>query len=82
MSLLSMVEIICFCLTMAKRIPHAGKAKLCKKKSNLDVEAHKPDKEETETYVKAFVAETIQRACQSNQEQQNKLSGHEMGKVG
>ena len=82
MSLLSMVEIICLCLTMAKRISRVGKTKLGKKTSNEDDEVQNPDKEETQTYVKAFVAETIQRACQSNQEQQSKLSGHEMGKVG
>ena len=78
MSLLSMVEIICFCLTMAKRISQAGKTKLGKKTFNEDVEAYNPEKEETETYVKAFVAETIQKACHSNQEQRSKLysEGH------
>ena len=68
-SLLSMVEIVCLCLTMFKHVCHAGKNKLCKKTATTDVEKGNLDKEETETYVKAFVAETIQKACQSNQKQ-------------
>ena len=58
MSLLSIIEIICFCFSMAKRVSQAGKKNFCKKTSNNDVEACNSDKEETETYVKMFIAKT------------------------
>ena len=68
-SLLSMVEIVCLCLTMFKYVCHTGKNKLCKKTATKDVEKGNLDKEEAKTYVKAFVAKTIQKACQFNQKQ-------------
>ena len=48
MSLLSMVEVVCFCLTIAKNISQAGQTKLGKKTTTKDVEKGNHDKEETE----------------------------------
>ena len=67
-SVLSMVEFVCFCLTMTKRICHIGKTRLCKKKM-VTIEAideEKKDGKGNETYVVQFVSETIKRAANQN----------------
>ena len=67
-----MVETVFFCLNIINCISQAAKDKICKKTPLEDVENDNhvtEETEETETYVEAFVAETIQKACQSNQGQ-------------
>ena len=63
-SILSMVEFVCFCLTIAKLICHIGKNSLCKKKvlTEKDILEEKIDKG-NKTYVAEFVDITIKRAA-------------------
>ena len=63
-----MVEIVCFFLTLAKRTPQIGKGKLCTKTGDKDVGKGNCDTKDSEPHVRAFVTETIQKACQSNRE--------------
>ena len=63
-SILSMVEVLCFCLTLTKRMCLIGKDKICKKKvTSQDAENEKNEKEEDHPkFVKEFVGEIIQSA--------------------
>ena len=63
-SILSMVEVLCFCLTLTKRMCLIGKEKICKKKvTSQDAENEKNEKEEDHPkFVKEFVGEIIQSA--------------------
>ena len=53
-SILSMVEVLCFCLTLTKRMCLIGKDKICKRKvTSQDAENDKNEKEEDHpTFVK------------------------------
>ena len=61
-SILSMVEVLCFCLTLTKRMCLIGKDKICKKKVISQESENEKTEEEDQTYVRVFVAKTIQRA--------------------
>ena len=74
-SILSMVEVLCLCLTLTKRMCLIGKDKICKKKITSKDSENEKTQEEDQTYVKKFVAKTVQRAT-------NKLAlTHEMTKI-
>ena len=61
MSILSFVEIFCFCCKLNAKVCAYGEEKLCyKKKSNAVQE--KELKEEIPNYIRIFVAETIKKA--------------------
>ena len=49
-SILSMVEVLCFCLTLTKRVCLIGKDKICKKK--VTSEDEKTEEEDHPTFVK------------------------------
>ena len=61
-SILSMVEVLCFCLTLTKHVCLIGKDKICKKKITSKDSENEKTQEEDQTYVKKFVAKTVQRA--------------------
>ena len=76
-SILSMVEVLCFCLTLTKRMCLIGKDKICKKKDTFRKSEKEGNEERGQTNVREFVAKTIQRAT-------NKSSltyGNEMTKI-
>ena len=60
MSILSFVEIICFCLNINKRLASSGTKDICCKKSFSVAEKNKFEKE-VQNYVREFLAENIQK---------------------
>ena len=65
-SILSMVEVLCFCLTLTKRMCLIGKDKICKKKVTSQESENEKTREEDQTYVREFVTEAIQRATKKS----------------
>ena len=67
MSILSFVEIICFCLNINKRLASSGTKDICYKKSFSVADKNKFEKE-VQNYVREFLAENIQKTTltQSN----------------
>ena len=60
MSILSFVEIICFCLNINKRLASSGTKDICFKKS-LNVAGKEKFQKEVQNYVREFLAESIQK---------------------
>ena len=60
MSILSFVEIICFCLNINKRLASSGTKDICCKKS-FSVDDKNKFEKEVKNYVREFLAENIQK---------------------
>ena len=68
MSILSFVEIFCFCFKLNKKVCAYGKGKLCDKKKSNAVQENE-FKEEIPNNIRIFVAETIKKATSSKLDQ-------------
>ena len=82
MSLLSMVEIICFCLTMVKRTSEAGKAKLCKKTSTKTSKNRVPSKKRQKPMRRLSLLKPFKRHVNLLGNNEENHLDMKMGKVG
>ena len=62
-SILSVIEVLCFCLTLTKRMCLMGQDKICKEKIASQGTENEKTKEEDQIVVKDFVTEIIQKTA-------------------